>query len=98
MKDSPTPAAIVVTADVAPGTYTVDVQAETRTRHRVTASSAYLSELAVGAYPASKVIHETFRFLLEHEPNTSILANFDLSEIQRYFPEFPMAIARRLKA
>ena len=29
-----------------------------------------------------------FRFLLEREPNTSILTAFDLPVIERYFPEY----------
>ena len=37
-----------------------------------------------------------FQFLLEREPNTSILREFDLSVINRYFPEFEAEMAKRL--
>ena len=36
------------------------------------------------------------RCLLEREPKESILARFDLPVIERYFPEYPHEIRRRL--
>jgi len=53
----------------------------------------------VGAsVPPMRLIEESFRFLLEREPNTSILSTFDLPVIGRYFPEYEREIARRLSA
>jgi hypothetical protein len=43
-----------------------------------------------------RVVRESFRFLLERERATSILAQFSLSDIPRYFPEYPSELARRL--
>lgn len=43
-----------------------------------------------------RVVRESFRFLLEREPATSILAQFSLSDISRYFPEYPRELERRL--
>jgi len=43
-----------------------------------------------------RVVRESFRFLLEREPATSILAQFSLSDISRYFPEYPSELERRL--
>jgi hypothetical protein len=37
-------------------------------------------------------VKRSFEFLLEREPNTSILPEFDLSVIQRYFPEYERTI------
>ena len=34
-----------------------------------------------------------FAFLLEREPNESILSSFDVGVIARYFPEFEREIA-----
>jgi hypothetical protein len=42
------------------------------------------------------VVRESFRFLLEREPASSILPRFSLSEIERYFPEYPTELAHRL--
>jgi hypothetical protein len=42
------------------------------------------------------VVRESFEFLLEHEPASSILSRFSLTDISRYFPEYPDELARRL--
>jgi hypothetical protein len=42
------------------------------------------------------VVRESFHFLLEREPATSILRQFSLSDISRYFPEYPSELERRL--
>jgi len=77
-------------------TYEVVVERPTETVHRVTLRPEYYRELC-----ASKVTHEwliiqAFRFLLEREPNTSILERFDLAEISRYFPEFEDDVRMRV--
>jgi len=43
------------------------------------------------------LVTASFQFLLDRESNTSILRSFDLSVIERYFPEYPKAINRYLK-
>jgi len=43
-----------------------------------------------------RLVAQTFRFLLEREPVTSILSSFDLAIVARYFPEYPAEIRRRL--
>jgi hypothetical protein len=43
-----------------------------------------------------RLVAETFRFLLEREPVSSILSSFDLTIVARYFPEYPAEIRRRL--
>jgi hypothetical protein len=35
------------------------------------------------------LLRRSIEFLLDREPNTSILREFDLSSIERYFPEYP---------
>ena len=62
---------------------------------RVTASDA--ERLAPGA-DSVELVRESFRFLLEREPPSSILSRFDLPVIARYFPEYPGEIRRRLGA
>ena len=42
------------------------------------------------------VVRESFLFLLQREPASSILPRFSLSEIARYFPEYPVELAKRL--
>ena len=43
-----------------------------------------------------RLVSETFVFLLEREPVSSILSSFDLSVVARYFSEYPTEIRRRL--
>lgn len=66
------------------------------TTHRVTAGSDEVAGLGGGA-SASDVIAESFRFLLEREPQESIMDSFDLGVIARYFPEFPQEIRLRME-
>ena len=76
--------------------YEVKVAGKTQTTHRVTLQEADRLRLAGEKVPAEKLIERSFRFLLEREPNTSILATFDLPLIGRYFPEYDEEIRKRL--
>jgi hypothetical protein len=42
------------------------------------------------------VVRETFAFLLEREPPSSILGEFSLDVVSGYFPEFYDELRRRL--
>ena len=75
-------------------TYTVTVEGSTRTTHEVTVSSSYYRELTGGNIPCETLIKKSFEFLLEREPNTSILSSFDLTVINRYFPEYERIIRK----
>ena len=92
------PAPFIVSAAAQPGDYLVEVRARTVTQHRVTVRPEYLGDLGVAGSTPEKILQASFAFLLEREPNTSILRKFDLSEIERYFPEFREEIGRRVKA
>ena len=41
-------------------------------------------------------VRESFVFLLEREPPSSIMKSFSLDVISRYFPEYPEEMRRRL--
>lgn len=81
---------------VAPNIYEVVVDGATETHHRVHMSPEYYRKLCGGTMTHEWVLIQAFRFLLEREPNTSILAEFDLPVISRYFPEFEQDMERRL--
>jgi len=74
----------------------VEVRAGSTTSHEVTIPEGYLEKLGIAAVAPERVIEESFRFLLEREPNTSILRSFSLPVIASYFPEYEKEIARRL--
>lgn len=73
------------------------VVAESRTTtHKVTLTHSYYQKLTGGNVPAETLVEKSFEFLLEREPNTSILRSFDLTVINRYFPEYEQTIQKRL--
>ncbi len=69
-------------------TYQVAVAAQTITTHIVTVHADYALKLTKGRISQTELLKKSFEFLLQREPNTSILRSFDLSAISRYFPEF----------
>jgi hypothetical protein len=77
-------------------TYEVTVNSGSTTTHTVTLSDDYCQQLTAGRVPPEKLIEASFAFLLEREPNTSILRKFDLPLIGSYFPEYEREIARRV--
>jgi hypothetical protein len=64
------------------------------TRHRVTVSPGTLSRLRPGSEDPSDLVRDSFAFLLAREPRESILREFDLPVIGRYFPGWESEIAR----
>ena len=77
--------------------YEVKVGGTTQTTHRVTLRDADRQRLGGKDVSAERLVEESFRFLLEREPNTSILSGFALPVIRRYFPEYEGEIRKRLK-
>lgn len=67
-----------------------------RTRHRVTVKRADLQRWGGGTQrdDVASLVERSFEFLLEREPPNAILATFDLSVIQQYFPEYDAAFRR----
>ena len=68
--------------------FLVKVSAANSTEHQVTLTDTYWEQIWNRRLPKKDVIARSFAFLLEREPNTSILRTFDLSVIQRYFGEY----------
>lgn len=79
-----------------PGRWRVEVRGTTPTAHEVTIPAGYPEKLGLAGVAPERVVEESFRFLLEREPNTSILRSFELPVIGRYFPEYEREIRRRL--
>jgi hypothetical protein len=76
--------------------YEVRVTGETPTTHQVTLKEADRVRLGGADIAGDELIAESFRFLLEREPNTSILRTFDLPVIGTYFPEYEQDIRKRV--
>jgi hypothetical protein len=63
------------------------------TRHGVSVSRGELDALAPGAADPTELVQRSFAFLLARESKESILRSFALSDIERYFPDFPAVIS-----
>lgn len=75
----------------------VEVGEGTRaTNHRVLVPLPDVDDLQPGATDPTALVEASFAFLLEREPKESILPEFDLGMIERYFPEYRTAIRERL--
>jgi hypothetical protein len=76
--------------------WSVTVQGAVTTHHRVRVTKTDLERLSEGR-STEELLRASFLFLLDHEPNTSILPSFDLPVIGRYFPDFEAQIQARLR-
>lgn len=64
----------------------------TSSQHRVTLGREYYERLTKGTILAPRLVEVSFLFLLEREPKESILREFNLNVITRYFVEFEKEI------
>ena len=76
--------------------FEVTVQGRTATIHIVTVSAQYAAKLNAGRVLVEVLVSRSFDFLLQREPNTSILRRFDLPLIGQYFPEYERTIVEML--
>ncbi len=77
-------------------TYRVTVEeGGSSSAHSVTVQEDYYHKLTGGSITAEELVRRSFEFLLEREPKESILSNFDLQVIQRYFSNYEQTIRSR---
>jgi hypothetical protein len=69
----------------------IEEQGHTLTEHIVEVTTADVKRLAQGS-SVEDLVRRSFEFLLERESPQSILRRFTLSDIERYFPEYPGVI------
>ena len=82
-----------------PGRFRVTVtDSACQSVHTVSLSAGYYEKLTRREVSQEILIEQSFRFLLEREPKESILQEFDLPLIGRYFPGYESEIRRRLGA
>ncbi len=73
--------------------FTVTVEEGTsKTRHTVTLDEKYYQQLTKGKITKEQLISKSFEFLLKREPKESILSQFNLKVISRYFSEYERVI------
>jgi hypothetical protein len=71
-------------------------EADGESRHHVTISRRLCERLTAGKHAPERCVEAAFRFLLDREPQESILGRFDVAVIPRYFPEFERELPRYL--
>ena len=68
----------------------------TATHYHVTVPENLFAELRLPEKDLDKVVRESFVFLLEREPASSIMRDFSLDVISSYFPEYKETLVGRL--
>lgn len=67
-------------------------EGETKTQHSVALDKEYWEKLTGTQHKPEELVRKSFEFLLAKEPKESILREFNLREIAKYFPEFESEI------
>ena len=68
--------------------FEITVNADRITKHVVSVTDQMLLNLTKNKISKEELLNFSFNFLLEREPNTSILSKFDIIVISKYFPEY----------
>ena len=68
--------------------FEITVNADQLTKHVVSLTDQMLLNLTNNKISKEELLNFSFNFLLEREPNTSILSKFDIIVISKYFPEY----------
>ena len=71
-------------------------EGDVTTSHQVTVPESLLDDLNLSGTDEEAVVRESFAFLLEREPATSIMKEFSLDVIPNYFPDYSEELSRRL--
>ena len=67
-----------------------------QTSHRVWVPPSILTELGLSEAQEPVLVRASVAYLLEREPASSILPQFGLDEIARFFPNYPTEIGTLL--
>lgn len=73
-----------------------NVQTPAGSEHAVTVSRDYYQELTDGKTTPEEFVRKSFAFLLGNEPASAILSEFELANIETYFPSYPEKISQLL--
>jgi hypothetical protein len=75
---------------------TFHVQTPAGTSHEVSVPAGFPASLGCDHVAPEDLVKASFKFLLEREPATSIMREFSLDVVSRYFPGYPPEISARL--
>ena len=74
--------------------YEVTVQSNTVTTHTVNLSDEVHKNLTNNKVTKEELLDFSFKFLLDREPNTSIMSSFELTVISRYFSDYEKSVKK----
>ena len=74
--------------------FMVTVAETSTTTHTVTVTDQSLNDLTDNNVTKTQLLKFSFNFLLDREPNTSILSSFDNKVISRYFSDYKDEVRR----
>lgn len=72
------------------------IEDTSESKHQVTLKQDDYRRLSGGKIEPHELIRQSFEFLLERESKESILPQFDLPLIGRYFPEYERELKRKI--
>ncbi len=75
-------------------TFEVVVTTQSTTTHSITVTDAIHTKLTNGKISKETLLEKSFEFLLEREPNTSILSQFKIEVISQYFLDYAGAAGK----
>ena len=74
--------------------FQVTVADSMTTTHEVTVNYQSLTDLTDDKVTKEQLLEFSFNFLLDREPNTSILSKFDINVISKYFSDYRDEVKR----
>ena len=74
--------------------FVVTIADSITTTHTVTVTYQSLTDLTDNNVTKTQLLEFSFNFLLDREPNTSILSSFDINVISRYFSDYRDEVRR----
>tara|TARA_B100000029_G_C16944164_1_gene729988 strand:- start:290 stop:562 length:273 start_codon:yes stop_codon:yes gene_type:complete len=72
--------------------FQVTINSNSLTTHNVILTDEVHKDLTDDKVTKVELLDFSFQFLLDREPNTSILSSFELTVISRYFPEYKQSV------
>ena len=86
----------IAAADANTYDVTITDDAGAQTSHRVWVPPSILTDLGLSEAQEPVLVRASMAYLLEREPASSILPQFGLDEIARFFPNYPTEIGALL--
>ena len=77
--------------------FLVEVSDNVKSSHNVVISDKVYQELTNSMISKYELLEKSFAFLLDRDPNTSILTNFEIQIISHYFSDYTNCVRRWCK-